>query len=346
MEGAPKFYSCDFSHQYVRFGGYGNIWGLVTVDPDGISNFVFLPSAALSCGSFQFLSLHLSAGHILPIAIGHQCGSESEDSWSWFFAEILSAFPEFENAAILMDRDKGGDSASRYFVLYFWLLCILGEKHVFFPEISCLRPMCNHVQCTSAIMSGSAMGRRQQGCSSLQLRRRLNEAFILILQSFSSKSSLFLWNFQVTYFLSFKKQTCISIHLRNWSPPVCQMLCYEHLWEIKLPIDWVPLGLSSQSQGPAIGIILPLCNCKILQMGTKAQVSFIFIFLFHSFFCYRMMFWYQVQNGFSFGVNLEGKFAGWGSTYSKHSFQYVDAQLQSASVSIDVANASRFVLLY
>jgi hypothetical protein len=192
VEGAPKFYSCDFSHQYVRFGGYGNIWGLVTVDPDGISNFVFLPSAALSCGSFQFLSLHLSAGHILPIAIGHQCGSESEDSWSWFFAEILSAFPEFENAAILMDRDKGGDSASRYFVLYFWLLCILGEKHVFFPEISCLRPMCNHVQCTSAIMSGSAMGRRQQGCSSLQLRRRLNEAFILILQSFSSKSSLFL----------------------------------------------------------------------------------------------------------------------------------------------------------
>lgn len=35
VEGAPQFYSTDFSHQYVQFGAYGCIWGLVTVDPDG-----------------------------------------------------------------------------------------------------------------------------------------------------------------------------------------------------------------------------------------------------------------------------------------------------------------------
>lgn len=43
VDGAPKFYSTDFSHQYVQFGGYGNIWGLVTVDPDGfVDLFLFL----------------------------------------------------------------------------------------------------------------------------------------------------------------------------------------------------------------------------------------------------------------------------------------------------------------
>lgn len=35
VEDAPTIYSTDFSHQYVQYGGYGNIWGLVTCDPDG-----------------------------------------------------------------------------------------------------------------------------------------------------------------------------------------------------------------------------------------------------------------------------------------------------------------------
>jgi len=32
VEGSPKFYSTDFCHQYVRYGGYGNVWGLVICD--------------------------------------------------------------------------------------------------------------------------------------------------------------------------------------------------------------------------------------------------------------------------------------------------------------------------
>lgn len=40
IKGAPKFFSTDFSHQYTQYGGYGNIWGLVTADPDG-KKFVF-----------------------------------------------------------------------------------------------------------------------------------------------------------------------------------------------------------------------------------------------------------------------------------------------------------------
>lgn len=40
VEGAPKFYSTDYCHQYVRYGGYGNVWGLVTCDPDGIDFFL------------------------------------------------------------------------------------------------------------------------------------------------------------------------------------------------------------------------------------------------------------------------------------------------------------------
>ena len=36
VEGSPKFYSTDFSHQYVANGGYGNVWGLVSCDPDGL----------------------------------------------------------------------------------------------------------------------------------------------------------------------------------------------------------------------------------------------------------------------------------------------------------------------
>jgi hypothetical protein len=55
VEGAPKFYSTDFSHQYVQFGGYGNIWGLVTIDPDGLS----IPLQCypyLTCVIFSFSS--------------------------------------------------------------------------------------------------------------------------------------------------------------------------------------------------------------------------------------------------------------------------------------------------
>ncbi len=39
VEGMPKFFSSDFCHQYMQYGGYGNIWGLVTADPDGIKYF-------------------------------------------------------------------------------------------------------------------------------------------------------------------------------------------------------------------------------------------------------------------------------------------------------------------
>lgn len=37
VEGAPRFFSTDFCHQYTQYGGYGNVWGLVTGDPDGLS---------------------------------------------------------------------------------------------------------------------------------------------------------------------------------------------------------------------------------------------------------------------------------------------------------------------
>jgi len=52
-------------------------------------------------------------GHLLPIAIGHQCGSESADTWKWFLEKLKSAFPSFEYGVLLMDRDKGGDQATR-----------------------------------------------------------------------------------------------------------------------------------------------------------------------------------------------------------------------------------------
>jgi len=42
VERAPKFYSTDYCHQYVRYGGYGNVWGLVTCDSD--SMFIYLIS--------------------------------------------------------------------------------------------------------------------------------------------------------------------------------------------------------------------------------------------------------------------------------------------------------------
>ena len=43
IEDAPKFFATDFCHQYTQYGGYGNIWGLVTCDPDGtLISFPFL----------------------------------------------------------------------------------------------------------------------------------------------------------------------------------------------------------------------------------------------------------------------------------------------------------------
>jgi hypothetical protein len=34
VENAASFFASDFSHQYTSFGGYGNLWALVSVDPD------------------------------------------------------------------------------------------------------------------------------------------------------------------------------------------------------------------------------------------------------------------------------------------------------------------------
>jgi hypothetical protein len=34
VDHAASFFASDFSHQYTSFGGYGNLWALVTVDPD------------------------------------------------------------------------------------------------------------------------------------------------------------------------------------------------------------------------------------------------------------------------------------------------------------------------
>jgi cellobiose-specific phosphotransferase system component IIC len=36
QEDLKKVFSTDFTHQYVRFGGHGNLFGLVTVDPEGL----------------------------------------------------------------------------------------------------------------------------------------------------------------------------------------------------------------------------------------------------------------------------------------------------------------------
>ena len=31
-----KVYATDFTHQYVKSGGHGNLFGLVTPDPEGL----------------------------------------------------------------------------------------------------------------------------------------------------------------------------------------------------------------------------------------------------------------------------------------------------------------------
>lgn len=87
VQDAPKFYSTDFCHQYVQYGGFGNVWGIVTADPDG---------------------------HILPIAIGHQVGEESAESWAWFLGKVSEQFPDFELGSLIMDRDKGGLEATKF----------------------------------------------------------------------------------------------------------------------------------------------------------------------------------------------------------------------------------------
>lgn len=105
VEDAPTLYATDFSHQYIKYGGYGNVWGLVTCDPDG--NFFF----------FFFTNLYsnfLLTDHILPIAFGHQCSPESRESWEWFLTIIKDKFPSFTEGSLIMDRDKGGDQGFRY----------------------------------------------------------------------------------------------------------------------------------------------------------------------------------------------------------------------------------------
>ena len=41
-ESSVVCYASDFTHTYTQSGAFGNIWGFVTADPDGISlNFRF-----------------------------------------------------------------------------------------------------------------------------------------------------------------------------------------------------------------------------------------------------------------------------------------------------------------
>ena len=62
--------------------------------------------------------LFSAVGHILPIAVGHQCGAETKNSWEWFLSELKGVFPSFEHGSLIMDRDKGGDEATRFVSSY------------------------------------------------------------------------------------------------------------------------------------------------------------------------------------------------------------------------------------
>ena len=69
--------------------------------------------------SFNFLIFVL--GHILPLAIGHHCHNESESTWRWFVERLQSKFPDFSaGTSILIDRDKGGREAIRFFFFFLW----------------------------------------------------------------------------------------------------------------------------------------------------------------------------------------------------------------------------------
>lgn len=36
IQSSVMCFATDFTHQYTQYGGFGNIWGFVTVDPDGL----------------------------------------------------------------------------------------------------------------------------------------------------------------------------------------------------------------------------------------------------------------------------------------------------------------------
>jgi hypothetical protein len=101
-------FASDFTHQYTQYGGFGNIWGFVSADPDGASFHLFIPYLTLN-----FL------GCILPLAIGHHSGNESKSTWSWFLRKMKDRYPQMSDHVILLDRDKGGRDAVRYFFFSF-----------------------------------------------------------------------------------------------------------------------------------------------------------------------------------------------------------------------------------
>ena len=61
IEDAPKFFATDFCHQYTQYGGYGNIWGLVTCGPDGtLISFPFFLKSSESDELFKGCGRHNS----------------------------------------------------------------------------------------------------------------------------------------------------------------------------------------------------------------------------------------------------------------------------------------------
>ena len=62
----PWCFASDFSFQYTQFGGFGNLWAVVTVDPDGLFFNVYFYLSILSISISLTTNHHHNRTHSSP----------------------------------------------------------------------------------------------------------------------------------------------------------------------------------------------------------------------------------------------------------------------------------------
>ena len=87
---------------------------------------LYLLIQTVFCLFFVSLTLLIFVlGHILPLAIGHHCHNESASTWRWFVNKLQVKFPDFcHGTSILIDRDKGGREAMRFFIVFVFVFVL------------------------------------------------------------------------------------------------------------------------------------------------------------------------------------------------------------------------------
>ncbi len=195
-------------------------------------------------------------GHILPIAIGHQCGPESAESWSWFLQKILDAYPDFQHGALLMDHDKGGSNATEFVCLLFLFTLNLFLFRSTLPYMR-VQSCCNHIKDNVDKKFGNIAAKTFAEASQQTLETEFYAKLAKLV-------TMLPFELYFIFLIFLQKQQSFPVCSRNRSLTVCKVFYSWDIWANHIAADRKSLGSTGARKKRALNLNVHISFEKIL----------------------------------------------------------------------------------